>query len=209
MADLLGNRPSGPRALRELLASGQTIVAPGAFDALSARLVEQAGFPAVYMTGFGTAASLLGRPDVGLLGLAEMADDARRIVGAVAIPVIADADAGYGNAVNVVRTVQEDERAGVAALHLEDQTSPKRCGHLDDKTVVSTKEMVGKISAAVAARQNPDLVIIARTDARTRRLDLLQQARRSGVGRPRSHRPRARSSTRRADNGAATGRLRH
>ncbi len=139
---------------------------PGCYDALGARLIEQAGFDGVYMTGFGTAASLLGRPDVGLLGLAEMVDNARRITAAVDLPVIADADTGYGNPINVVRTVQEYERAGVAALHLEDQVAPKRCGHMEGKEVIPTGEMVAKIEAAVAARQDPDLVLIARTDAR-------------------------------------------
>jgi len=166
MADLLRRRPPGPARLRHLLATDAPVLAPGAYDALSARLVERAGFEAVYVTGFGSAASLLGRPDVGLLGLAEMAGAARRIVQAVDVPVIADADTGYGNAVNVVRTVQEYEQAGVAALHLEDQVMPKRCGHLAGKQVVGTAEMVGKIEAAVAARRDPDLVLIARTDAR-------------------------------------------
>ena len=166
MAGFLGGAMSGRRQLRALLAGARPVVAPGAYDALSARLVCLAGFDAVYMTGFGTAASLLGRPDVGLLGMSEMADNARRIVGAVDVPVIADADTGYGNAINVVRTVQDYERAGVAALHLEDQVAPKRCGHMEGKHVIPAGEMVGKIEAAVAARRDPDLVIIARTDAR-------------------------------------------
>jgi 2,3-dimethylmalate lyase len=166
MSDLLSVRPSGPRRLRELLEGDIPVAVPGAYDALSALLVEQAGFPAVYMTGFGASASSIGRPDVGLLTMTEMAGAARRIVSAVGIPVVADADTGYGNALNVVRTVQEYEAAGVAALHLEDQQAPKRCGHLEGKSVVSAAEMVGKIEAAVAARRDPDLVIIARTDAR-------------------------------------------
>lgn len=166
MADLL-RTPGAPRAsLRRRLADGNPIVAPGAYDALSARLVESAGFDVVYVTGFGSAASLLGRPDIGLLGLGEMVDQVRRIVGAVDVPVVADADTGYGNAINVIRTVQEYERAGVAALHLEDQVLPKRCGHMEGKTVVTRGEMVGKIHAAVDARRDPDLVLIARTDAR-------------------------------------------
>jgi carboxyvinyl-carboxyphosphonate phosphorylmutase len=166
VAELL-SRPTAPRArLRELLASGAgPLVVPGAYDALSARLVEQAGFDAVYMTGFGATASLIGRPDVGLLSAAEMADNARRIVSAVDVPVIADADTGYGNAITVLRTVQSYEQAGVAALHIEDQVHPKRCGHLSGKAVIDTAEMAGKIRAAVAARRDPDLVIIARTDA--------------------------------------------
>jgi carboxyvinyl-carboxyphosphonate phosphorylmutase len=165
MAGMLES-PSGPRRLRELLATGETVVAPGAYDALSARLIEQAGFPAVYMTGFGTAASLLGRPDIGLLSGSEMIDNARRIAGCLSVPVIADADTGYGNPINVIRTVREYERAGVAGIHLEDQAMPKRCGHLSGKVLVPTADMAAKIRAAVAARVDPDFVIIARTDAR-------------------------------------------
>lgn len=142
------------------------MVLPGCYDALGARLIEQAGFDAVYMTGFGTTASLLGRPDIGLLGLAEMVDNARRIVGAVDLPVLADADTGYGNAINVVRTVQEYERAGVAGLHIEDQVLPKRCGHMENKQVVDVEHLVAKVAAAVAARNDPDFVVVARTDAR-------------------------------------------
>jgi 2-methylisocitrate lyase-like PEP mutase family enzyme len=169
MADLLSG-PRAPRArLRELLdgarRGGGPVLAPGAYDALTARLVEQAGFDVVYMTGFGTTASLIGRPDVGLLTGTEMVDGARRLAAAVDVPVIADADTGYGNAINVVRTVQLYEQAGVAGLHLEDQVTPKKCGHMTDKAVVGTDEMVGKIRAAVAARRDPDLVLIARTDA--------------------------------------------
>jgi 2-methylisocitrate lyase-like PEP mutase family enzyme len=141
------------------------LIAPGAYDALSAVLVEQAGFDAVYMTGFGSTASLIGRPDVGLLTGTEMVDNARRIVSAVDVPVIADADTGYGNAINVVRTVQLYEQAGVAGLQLEDQVAPKKCGHMSGKAVIETAEMVGKLHAAVAARRDPDLVVIARTDA--------------------------------------------
>ena len=153
-------------ALRDLLERPDLVIAPGAYDALSARLVEQAGFDAVYMTGFGASASLLGRPDVGLLSFAEMVDHARRLVQAVRVPVIADADDGYGNALNVMRTVREYEAAGVAALHLEDQVAPKRCGHLEGKDVIPAEEMVEKVQAAVQARRDPALVIIARTDAR-------------------------------------------
>jgi 2,3-dimethylmalate lyase len=157
---------AGPARLRELLASGQTILAPGAFDALSARLVEEAGFPAVYMTGFGTSAALLGRPDVGLLTMTEMADNAARIAGCVDIPLIADADTGYGNPINVIRTVGAYEAAGAAGIHIEDQVAPKKCGHMDGKHVIPAKEMVQKVRAAVEARTDPDFVIIARTDAR-------------------------------------------
>jgi 2-methylisocitrate lyase-like PEP mutase family enzyme len=142
------------------------VVAPGAYDALSARLVERAGFPAVYMTGFGASASLLGRPDVGLLSFAEMAGHARRLVQAVGVPVIADADDGYGNPLNVMRTVQEYAAAGVAALHIEDQVAPKRCGHMEGKEVIDPAEMVEKVRAAVEARGDDGPLIIARTDAR-------------------------------------------
>jgi 2,3-dimethylmalate lyase len=159
-------RPPGPRRLRELLARPEPLLAPGAFDSLSARLVEEAGFEAVYMTGFGTAASRLGRPDVGLLGMTEMVDNARRIVQAVDLPVIADADTGYGNPINVIRTVQEYEQAGVAGIHLEDQVAPKKCGHIEGKQVIPAAEMAAKVRAAADARSSPDLVLIARTDAR-------------------------------------------
>ena len=166
MASLLTHAIDGPRRLRELLAGPEPVLAPGAFDALSARIVEAASFPAVYMTGFGSSAALLGRPDVGLLTQTEMVENARRIVQAVALPVIADADTGYGNPLNVIRTVHEYERAGVAAIHIEDQITPKRCGHMDHKQVLPVEEMVAKIRAATAARQSPDFVLIARTDAR-------------------------------------------
>ena len=165
MGDLLGNGRAPRARLRELLAAPAPLVAPGAYDALSARLVEQAGFDAVYMTGFGTTASLIGRPDVGLLSGAEMVDNARRIAAAVDVPVIADADTGYGNALNVVRTVQLYEQAGVAGIQLEDQVMPKKCGHMSGKALIGVDEMVGKVRAAVAARRDPDLVLIARTDA--------------------------------------------
>src|SRR3954465_12127070 len=155
----------GAAALRTLLERGEPVLAPGAYDGLSARLVERAGFPAVYMTGFGASASLLGRPDVGLLSFAEMAGHARRLVQAVDVPGIADADDGYGNPLNVMRTIHEYEAAGVAALHIEDQVAPKRCGHMAGKDVIEASEMVLKGRAAVGARRG-DLVIIARTDAR-------------------------------------------
>lgn len=166
MAELLRGQWQGARQLRQVLGGGEPVLAPGAFDALSARIVEAAGFPAVYMTGFGTSAALLGRPDVGLLTQTEMVEAARRIVEAVGVPVIADADTGYGNALNVVRTVREYERAGVAAIHLEDQVLPKRCGHMEGKQLVPTEEMQAKIRAAVEARHDPDFLLIARTDAR-------------------------------------------
>jgi carboxyvinyl-carboxyphosphonate phosphorylmutase len=166
MGAFVGTRRAPAPRLRELLAAGTPVVAPGAYDALSARLIELAGFDAVYMTGFGTAASLLGRPDVGLLTQTEMVDNARRLAAAVDVPLISDADTGYGNPINVVRTVQEFERAGVAAIHLEDQVSPKRCGHMTGKQVIPAEDMVAKLRAAVAARTDPDFVLIARTDAR-------------------------------------------
>ena len=167
MADLLRQRPNGLARFRELLtATDGPLLLPGCYDALGARLIEQAGFDVAYMTGFGTAASLLGRPDVGLLGLAEMADNARRIVAATDLPVIADADTGYGNQINAIRTVQVYEQAGVAGIHIEDQMLPKKCGHMEGKVVVPRDEFVAKVAAAVHARQNPDFTIIARTDAR-------------------------------------------
>lgn len=165
MTARLTRSAGGARRLRELLASGETIVAPGAFDPLAARCVEEAGFGAVYMTGFGTAAALLGRPDVGLVTMTEMVDNAARMAACVDIPLIADADTGYGNPVNVIRTVGAYEAAGVAGIHLEDQVAPKKCGHMDGKLVITASEMVQKIRAAVDARRNEDFVIIARTDA--------------------------------------------
>ncbi len=150
------------------------VLAPGCYDALGARLIEEAGFPAAYMTGFGSAAARLGRPDVGLMTLTEMVDNAHRIADAVDIPVIADADTGYGNPINVIRTVREYEAAGVSAIHLEDQVMPKRCGHMEGKVVVPAGEMAAKIAAAVAARRSPDFLIIARTDARA--VEGLEQA---------------------------------
>lgn len=152
-------------ALRSLMARDGLVVAPGAYDGLTARLVQSAGFPAVYMTGAGTSAAM-GYPDYGLLTLTEMAANAGVIARSVAIPLISDADTGYGNELNVTRTVREFESRGVAALHIEDQVSPKRCGHLVGKEVTSSEEFVSKIRAAVAARRDPDFVIIARTDAR-------------------------------------------
>jgi carboxyvinyl-carboxyphosphonate phosphorylmutase len=152
--------------LRQMLAAPGIIVAPGAYDGISARLVEAAGFPAVYMTGAGTAASHLGQPDLGLTTLTEMAGHAARLAACISVPLIADADTGYGNALNVIRTVREYERAGVAGLHLEDQVAPKKCGHIAGKQVVPAREFARKIRAAAEHRTDPDLVIIARTDAR-------------------------------------------
>lgn len=153
------------RRLRDLLAAAEPVVAPGAYDGITARAVQAAGFPAVYMTGAGTAATM-GYPDYGLLTLSEMADNVGRLAQAVDIPVIADADTGYGNELNVTRTVHEYTIRGAAALHIEDQVFPKRCGHLDDKAVIPADEFVSKIDAAAQARTDPDLVLIARTDAR-------------------------------------------
>jgi 2,3-dimethylmalate lyase len=165
MANLIKQK-TGRKNLREMLSGPEPVLAPGAFDSLSARLIEQAGFEAVYMTGFGTSAALLGRPDVGLLSFGEMVDNARRIAAAVETPVIADADDGYGNPINVIRTVQEYEAAGVSAIHIEDQVAPKKCGHMEGKQVIEPAEMVEKVHAAVEARQSDDFLIIARTDAR-------------------------------------------
>jgi 2,3-dimethylmalate lyase len=165
LADLT-QRNAGPGRLRELLAGPEPVLAPGAYDALSAQLVEGAGFGAVYVTGFGTSASMLGRPDIGLLTFSEMVDNARRIAQAVKVPLIADVDDGYGNPLNVIRTVREYEAAGISAVHIEDQVSPKKCGHMEGKQVIEASEMVEKIRAAVEARQSEEFVIIGRTDAR-------------------------------------------
>ena len=155
-----------PRArLRALVAEKGVITAPGVADALNARIVARHGFPAIYMTGAGTAAVRLGMPDVGLLSMTEMVDNAARIVDASGLSVIADADNGYGGVLNVRRTVQSYERAGVSAIHIEDQTWPKRCGHLAGKQLVEQNEMVSKLKAACDARIDPDFMIIARTDA--------------------------------------------
>jgi 2,3-dimethylmalate lyase len=152
--------------LRRMLDTPGIIVAPGAYDGISARLIERAGFKAVYMTGAGAAASMLGQPDVGLTTLTEMTTHAAHIASCVELPVIADADTGYGNALNVIRTVREYERAGVAAIHLEDQVFPKKCGHIGGKAVIPAKEFAEKIRAASENRTDADFVIIARTDSR-------------------------------------------
>ncbi len=151
--------------LRQLLARPEIVIAPGAYDGLTARLIQQAGFTAVYMTGAGTAAAR-GFPDFGLLGMSEMIENAAVLARSVDIPVIADADTGYGNELNVTRTVREYEARNVAAIHIEDQVFSKRCGHLDGKEIVERDEFIAKIRAAVAARRHPDFTIIARTDAR-------------------------------------------
>lgn len=151
--------------LRAALSAPGIVIAPGAYDGLTAMLVGQAGFPAVYMTGAGTSVAH-GYPDFGLLTATEMVANAARMVRAVDVPVIADADTGYGNELNVVRTVQDYEQAGVAGIHIEDQVSPKRCGHLDDKEIVPREDWIAKIRAAVATRKDRDFLIIARTDSR-------------------------------------------
>jgi len=150
---------------RELLRRDGMVVAPGAYDCITARLIERAGFDAVYMTGAGTAATL-GYPDFGLVTMSEMVANAGRIAAAVALPVIADADTGYGNELNVVRTVREYETAGVAGIHIEDQGFPKKCGHLEDKEIVPRGDWLAKIRAAANARRSPDFLVIARTDSR-------------------------------------------
>src|SRR5262247_90062 len=156
----------GSTVLRRMLEAPGIVVAPGAYDGFSARLIEAAGFKAVYMTGAGTAASHLGQPDLGLATLTEMANHAGHLASCVSVPVIADADPGYGNALNVVRTVREYEKAGVAGLHIEDQVAPKKCGHIAGKQVIPTAEFVQKIRAAVEYKTDADFVVIARTDAR-------------------------------------------
>ena len=156
---------SRARQFRDLMRRDGIIVAPGAYDAITARCIAQAGFSAVYMTGAGTAATL-GYPDYGLVTMSEMAENAGRIAASVDVPVIADADTGYGNELNATRTVREYERRGVAGLHIEDQGFPKKCGHLDNKTIVPLDEYISKIRAAVAAKTDPDFMIIARTDSR-------------------------------------------
>ena len=150
---------------RQLLQQPGIIMAPGAYDCLTARLIETAGFPAIYMTGAGTSVARMGYPDLALTTMTEMLDNAAQIASVVDIPIIADADTGYGGILNVRRTVRQYERSGVAALHLEDQEFPKRCGHLDDKRVIPTEDMVQKIQAAVDARTDDDFTIIVRTDA--------------------------------------------
>ena len=159
------NSNSPTSRFRQLLQAPGIIVAPGAYDCLTARIIQQAGFPAVYMTGAGTSVASLGYPDLGLATMTEMTANAASIAASVDVPVIADADTGYGGVLNVQRTVREYQRAGVAAIHIEDQEFPKRCGHLDDKRVIPVEDMVRKVRAAVDARTDDDLTIIVRTDA--------------------------------------------
>lgn len=151
--------------LRRRLATGEILPAPGVYDALTARLVELAGFEAIFVSGAAMSASLLGLPDLGLMTVSESLDQTRRIVSATSLPVIADCDTGYGNPLNTRRTVREFESAGVAGLFIEDQTWPKRCGHFDGKELIPARDMMQKVRAAAEARRDPDLIIIARTDA--------------------------------------------
>jgi 2,3-dimethylmalate lyase len=161
------DQQQGPGArLRALLSTAAPVLAPGAANALSARIVADCGFDVVYVSGAGVANWWLGAPDLGLTSMTEVAAHVARICAAVDVPVIADADTGYGNALNVARTVREFERAGVAAIQMEDQVDPKRCGHFDGKDVISAADMVAKVRAAADARRDPNLVLIARTDAR-------------------------------------------
>ena len=152
------------KIFRDALKRGM-VTAPGCFECMGARAIERAGFEAVYMTGAGTAATL-GYPDYGLVTMSEMADNAGRIATAISLPVIADADTGYGNELNAIRTVREYEKRGVAGIHIEDQGFPKKCGHLEDKTIVPLEDYVAKIRAAVSAKTDPNFLIIARTDSR-------------------------------------------
>jgi len=152
------------RLFRDAMKRGM-VTAPGCFDCITARSIERAGFEALYMTGAGTAATL-GYPDYGLVTMSEMADNAGRIASAVPLPVIADADTGYGNELNAIRTVREYEKRGVAGIHIEDQDFPKKCGHLDNKVIIALDDYVAKIRAAVSAKLDPDFLIIARTDSR-------------------------------------------
>ena len=155
----------GPKQLRELLQRGELITAPGVYDGLSARIAEAAGFDALYISG-GAISRSMGYPDLGLVTQTEMVKRLEEIRAVTSLPLIVDADTGYGNAINVLRTIRAYERAGAAGLHIEDQVEPKRCGHYEDKDIISVHEMEQKIRAAVAARERGELVIIARTDAR-------------------------------------------
>ena len=172
-------RESRNRRLRELIRH-EAIQIPGAFNALVARAIEKTGFPAIYVSGAGLSNAVFGLPDVGLFTLTEAVDHAARIVRATTVPVIVDGDTGFGDAINAARTISEMEAAGVSAVHLEDQVLPKKCGHLDGKELISADAMAQKIKAAVAARTDPDFMIIARTDARgvTSFDDAVERARR-------------------------------
>jgi 2-methylisocitrate lyase-like PEP mutase family enzyme len=154
------------RLFRSRLDRKPILVVPGCYDAFSARLIEYAGFEAAYMTGAGVSAGLVGVPDIGFLSMTEMVEQARRITDAISLPLISDADTGYGGSLNVYRTVRQFEGAGVCAIHIEDQESPKRCGHLEGKRIVTAETMVERLKAALDARRDPNFLIIARTDAR-------------------------------------------
>lgn len=156
---------NGSRRLKPLLQGNDIILVPGCFNSLSARLIEQAGFDAIYISGAGTASNYLGFPDIGLMTMTEMLDNARNIVNVTSLPVICDCDTGFGNAINMIRTVRAFEAAGLAGIQVEDQIMPKKCGHTEGKQLVSKREMVQKIHAAVDTRKDPDFVFIIRTDA--------------------------------------------
>lgn len=151
--------------LKELIYDPKILVMPGVFDCVSAKIAEELGFKAVQATGFGFAATLLGKPDIGLVTMSEMVEHTKNIANSIDIPVLGDADTGFGNAINVIRTVEEFERAGAAGINLEDQIFPKRCGHMEGKEIISFEEAVLKVEAAVDARKDSDFVINARTDA--------------------------------------------
>jgi methylisocitrate lyase len=151
--------------LRELLKAEDILLIPGCFNALSARLIEQAGFKAIYISGAGVASNFLGYPDIGLVTMSEILENARNIVQVTSLPVICDIDTGFGNAINVIRTIREFENAGIAGVQIEDQVMPKKCGHTEGKLLISEEEMVQKIKAAVDARKDKDFILIARTDA--------------------------------------------
>jgi methylisocitrate lyase len=151
--------------LRKLLKEEEVILAPGCFNALSARLIEQAGFKTIYVSGAAIAGNFLGYPDIGLTTMSEVLENARNIVRATSLPVVCDADTGFGNAINMMRTVREFESSGLAGIQIEDQVMPKKCGHTEGKLLISKAEMVQKVKAAVDARQDPDFVFVVRTDA--------------------------------------------
>jgi len=157
--------PKKTAVLRQLLREEEIFLAPGCFNAVSARLVEQAGFKAIYVSGAAVAGNFLGYPDIGLTTMNEMLENARNIVRVTSLPAICDADTGFGNAINMMRTVREFESTGLAGIQIEDQVMPKRCGHTEGKLLISKAEMVQKVKAAVDARQDPDFVLVVRTDA--------------------------------------------
>jgi 2,3-dimethylmalate lyase len=163
----LRNKAGRHTKLRELLAQDDILVAPGAFDCISGRIVQNAGFDALYLTGAGISMSLMGAPDLGMLSYGEIIEHIRRIADAVEIPVIADADTGYGGPLNVIRTARDYENAGISCIQIEDQQWPKRCGHMMNRVIVPVEEMCGRIKAAVDIRHDPDFIVMARTDSRT------------------------------------------